>query len=116
MKKILIVDDDPGLQDAFSVLFASTDYNVTMFENGNRILENEFDLPDIFILDKQLPGADGLDICRFLKGSEATKNIPIIILSASIDIQKQAKTAGADAVLEKPFSIKNLQVLLDKYL
>ena len=116
MKKILCADDDPGLQDVFPLIFSRAGYEVTMIDNGEQLLENEFEKPDLFLLDKQLSGVDGMEICRFLKGQDSTRDIPVIIVSASPHLDEQAKAAGADGFIEKPFKMKFLLELLKKYL
>ena len=67
MKRIIIVDDDPAIQDAFRLILERTDYSVTVYSNGQALLEGNFTLPDLVILDKQLSGADGLAVCRALR-------------------------------------------------
>lgn len=62
---------------------------------------------DLYILDKQLSGIDGLDLCRMLKNRDETRHVPVIILSASPNINELANAAGADAVVEKPFELKH---------
>ncbi len=116
MKKILCADDDPGLQDVFPLIFERAGYHVTMVSNGEQLLENEFETPDLFLLDKQLSGIDGMEICRFLKGQDSTRDIPIIIVSASPNLDQQAKDAGADGFIEKPFQMKYMLELLKKYI
>ena len=108
MKKILLADDDPSIADVITLVFEG-EYDITSLSKGDALLNNAFELPDVFLIDKQLPGIDGLDICRFLKGNEATKLIPVIIISASPNIHHLAKSAGADDVIEKPFTIKELR-------
>jgi DNA-binding response OmpR family regulator len=115
MKKIIFADDDPTIQDVINLIFEG-EYEVTVFSNGEPILKNQFELPDLFLLDKQLSGMDGLDICRFLKGQESTKNVPVIIISANPKIFELAKSAGADAAIEKPFPIKELRDLIELHL
>jgi len=108
-KHIIITDDDPGIQDAARLIFERAGYMVTVFTNGEPLLNNAFELPDIFILDKQLSGVDGLDICRFLKQQDLTKHIPVIMLSASPHIGGLSRLAGADGFLEKPFKMRELR-------
>jgi CheY-like chemotaxis protein len=108
-KRIIIVEDDPGIQDALKLIFASTDYDVTIYKNGSFLLENSFQIPDLFILDKQLSGVDGLDLCRFLKQLKGTQNIPVIIISASPGIERLAEEAGAETVIHKPFKIHTIR-------
>ena len=52
MKRILCADDDPGLQDVFPIIFGRAGYEVTMVSNGEQLMENEFETPDLFLLDK----------------------------------------------------------------
>jgi len=59
-------------------------------------------------LDKQLPGVDGLDICRYLKSQSISKHVPIIVLSASPQMDRPAMAAGASGFLEKPFKRQDL--------
>lgn len=116
MKTVIIVDDDPGILETMEIILQGMELGVTTFQNGDVILNNNFIPPDIFVIDKQLSGMNGLDICRYLKNREATKNIPVIMISASPDIQKLAKEAMADASIEKPFNIKDLRDLVTHHL
>lgn len=116
MKQIIAVDDDPDTLDALNVLLDPAEYNICLYSNGNDILENNAGIPDLYILDKQLSGVDGIDICRFLKSLSATAHIPVIILSASPNIQIMAKEAGANGYLEKPFSVKALREMIRQLL
>ena len=116
MKKILVTEDDPGLQDIYRIILERAGYSVTMYSNGNDLLQNNFDLPDLFLLDKQLSGTDGLEICKFLKSQPVTQNIPVIIISATVGIQKLVNAVGADAFIEKPFEKKYLLQVLEEHL
>ena len=115
-KKVLIVDDDLGIQDAFRIIFERAGYSVTVLSSGNAILEGVFDIPDIFILDKQLSGVDGLDVCRFLKKQKETCHLPIIVVSATPHVARLATDACADDFLEKPFKNKDLLAMVEKHL
>lgn len=114
-KQIFIVDDDPGILDALQLALTKSNYELSMFENGEALLANMGMKPDLILLDKQLPGIDGLDVCKTLKNQSDTKEIPIIILSASPHFNNAALQAGANEVLEKPFSLKVLRLLVEKY-
>jgi DNA-binding response OmpR family regulator len=104
MKKVMIIEDDPAILDVLGMLFKRAGYEAFTYPNGNFILREEFNIPDLFIIDKQLSGVDGLDICKHLKQTEATKHLPVIILSATPHIHTMIKEVCADAFLEKPFS------------
>ena len=113
MKRIIIADDDPGIQDIMEIILKRAGYQATIYGNANALLCNNFDEPDIFLIDKQLPDADGMDVCRFLKRRENT-HTPVIMVSASNRLNEQAKDAGADDFLEKPFKIKALLEKIQK--
>ena len=110
--RILIVEDDPGIQDIFSIIFSRAGYEAEIKSGGEDLLGNNFSLPDVFLIDKQLAGTSGLDICRHLKGQANTKDIPLIMISASPDIETVSQQAGADAYIEKPFNIDRLLALV----
>ena len=114
-KKIIVVEDDPALQHAMELIFERGGYDVSILATGEEALDPTLALPDIFVLDKQLSGIDGLDICRFLKSQAATADIPVIMLSANPAIGRLSQEAGATDFLEKPFKLKNLLELVEKY-
>lgn len=116
MKRIVITDDDPGIQDIFKIIFKSAGYEATILSSGEPILNNEIETPDIFLLDKQLCGSDGLDICRFLKARSETKNIPVILISANSSPETAGENAEADEVVRKPFRIHELLSVVSKHL
>ena len=99
----------------FLASFLKTPALLLKKKNGEDLLKNKFTLPDVFLIDKQLSGYDGLDICRHLKNKGRTKNIPVIMISASPNIGSLSKEAGADAFIEKPFEIKDLLRLVNFY-
>ena len=111
-----MADDDPGIRDIFKIIFERAGYAIEVKEDGRDILKNNYTRPDLFLIDKQLSGMDGLDLCRYLKTHPSTKNIPVIIVSASPDIGLSAKKAGADDYIEKPFEMKYLLKLVERHL
>ncbi|WP_153796247.1 response regulator transcription factor [Foetidibacter luteolus] len=108
MKHIVIIEDDAFILDTMSILLESEGYKVTGYSNGSVILDNELEMPDLLIVDRQLPGIDGITLCRKFKSEPLTKNIPVILMSASSDIEQLAQDALADGSLEKPFKADNL--------
>jgi CheY-like chemotaxis protein len=73
-------------------------------------------LPDLLLLDIWMSGIDGRDICKELKQKENTKKIPIVLISASREIERSALEAGADDFLAKPFEIDDLLEKIEKHL
>ncbi|MES2809005.1 MAG: response regulator [Bacteroidota bacterium] len=107
-KKIMIADDDPGIVDAIEMLLEFEGYQVTSTVDGATVLDLKDELPDLLLLDIWMSGEDGRDICRKFKQVDITKNIPVIMISASRDIKQSALDAGADDFLAKPFEMNDL--------
>jgi CheY-like chemotaxis protein len=107
-KRITLADDDPGILDAVGMMLEMEGYEVNATLNGNTVLNFQNPLPDVYILDIWMSGSDGRELCKKLKTEELTKNIPVILISASNDLKRSAETAGADDFLAKPFEIDNL--------
>jgi CheY-like chemotaxis protein len=79
---ILIVDDEPINIDLLSDAF-ELDYEVLAADNGRAALETaERERPDLILLDVMMPGIDGYEVCRRLKGNRETQNIPVIFITA----------------------------------
>lgn len=108
MKKILIVEDDLHIQDIFKIIFETYGYQVECMDNGETLVKRKTNWPDAIILDKQLPGMSGVEACKFLKSQSWSKNIPVILITASGDVAQAAKIAGADDYCEKPFEMQNI--------
>jgi DNA-binding response OmpR family regulator len=114
-KKILIIDDDPAIREIFRIIFERSAYTIEIKADGQDILSSNYNIPDIFLIDKRLSDMDGLDLCRHLKAQDSSKKIPVIIISAFPDIGPLAKEAGADNYLEKPFGMDQLLKLIGLY-
>lgn len=113
--RVTIIEDDSGIREALTLVLERAGYEITTYSDGMPILAGTYVIPDIFLIDKQLSGVDGLDICRHLKSSETTKDIPIIMMSASPHTARMAKDACADEFIEKPFKNKHLLELISKH-
>jgi CheY-like chemotaxis protein len=107
-KTVMIADDDPGILDAVSIMLEFDGYEVRSTLNGAELLHLETDLPDVLLLDIWMSGVDGRDICRQLKQKPQTSGMPVILISASKDIERSARDAGADDFLAKPFEMDDL--------
>lgn len=111
-RTILVADDDEGIRDILQILLGREGYTLDLRSGGEDLLTGNFELPDLFLIDKQLSGINGLDVCRHLKNNPATRHIPVIMISASPDIAELSKEACADNYLEKPFDINHLLEML----
>jgi len=115
-KKVMIADDDPGILDAVEAMLEFGGYQVSSTPNGATLLDIKENFPDLLLLDIWMPGTDGRDVCKYLKAQERSKNMPIIMISASTELERSAKEAGADDFLEKPFDMDELLQKIDYYL
>ena len=104
----MIADDDPGILDAVCIMLEFEGYNVYCTPDGSEILNMSKDLPDLLLLDIWMSGIDGRDICKQLKQNPTTNKLPVVLISASRDIERSALEAGADDFLAKPFEIDDL--------
>jgi DNA-binding response OmpR family regulator len=116
MKKILVVDDDQGILDAFTAILESADFEVITQSDPDKLPKAITTVkPDLIILDVLLSGGDGREICKSLKSKKETKNIPVIIISAHPSAGESIKTSGADDFLEKPFEMEELLNKVNKF-
>jgi two-component system KDP operon response regulator KdpE len=106
--KILVVDDEPQIRRVMKVILIGEQYEVVEARSGETALVRfrEF-LPDLVLLDLNMPGLGGLETCREIR---ETSEVPIIILTVRQEEQRKIELldAGADDYITKPFSKKEL--------
>jgi CheY-like chemotaxis protein len=103
--RILVVDDDPALREILRDSLEGERYEVTEAADGNEALAGIYrQRPDLVVTDLKMPGLDGLELLRKLRGDLATCQIPVIFLTAVEDLDAEAKALdlGADDYLSKP--------------
>ena len=121
MLKILIAEDEPDIRELITLTLQFSGYEVVSAKDGAEAVEvaqaDEFDL---ILMDVRMPRMTGYEACRKLRSIEATKNIPIIFLSAKgqeSEVQAGLE-AGADQYILKPFApdmlSKKIQEVLGK--
>lgn len=116
-KRILIIDDDEAIVDVVKIVLTDAGYNVIQTNNGDQIEEKVMsEKPDLILLDNWMAGIDGQTISKILKTNRETKHIPIIMVSANVDIKKTVEYAAVDGFLAKPFTIDDLLNIIKKYL
>lgn len=109
--KILLIEDEEDIASLIKLQAELAGYKVCVEVDGlNGYLAVERERPDLIILDIMLPGLNGLDVCRKIKGNPDFAQIPIIIISAKseeLDVVLGLEL-GADDYVAKPFSLKVL--------
>ena len=109
---VLAADDDEDILDLVKFRLERSGYTVLQARDGEEALELARERkPDLAVLDIMMPKLDGLELTRRLRAEEATKRMPIILLTAraqDTDVQ-QGFDAGADDYIRKPFSPQELR-------
>lgn len=117
-KTIWVIDDDTAILEAVDTILQDEGYSVVTI-NDPLTVENKIQteqLPDLIYLDILMSRLDGASVAHIFKTTETTKNIPIIMLSANIQVEEIAKESKAAAWLKKPFNISELIRLTKLYI
>lgn len=111
INKVLIVDDEKPIYSYLQKKLGKLGYTVYAAQDGEQALHLAHKhRPDVILLDVKLPILGGLEVCRCLKSDDATRHIPIIILSAKAQSEEIAEglQAGADRYLCKPIGFPDI--------
>jgi two-component system alkaline phosphatase synthesis response regulator PhoP len=126
MPKILIVDDDPDLVEAVTMILESKDYDVIAAYGGIEGLEKaKTEEPDLIVLDVMMPDKDGYAVCKELKADPQYSKIPILLLTAVVSkisttryTQQMGLETEADDYIDKPVEpaelVKRIEILLGR--
>ena len=109
--KILIVEDEEALSALLEYNLAREGFQVRVSADGDdALMAIEEDTPDLVLLDWMLPGPSGIEICRRVRAKPATRELPVIMLTArgEEDDRVRGLETGADDYLTKPFSVPEL--------
>src|SRR3989338_9048148 len=111
-KRILIVEDDFALRSMLALLMQSLGYEVFHEENGGTAVQKILDLrPDMILLDVNLPGMKGTEICGKVKADARVKDIPVLMMTGEFrapEDKVKGFTLGADDYILKPVDISIL--------
>ena len=112
-KKNLVIDDNAAILSSLSLLLDFEGYHVKTRENTANLFHNtkEIEEVDLIMLDIWLKEEDGRDICKKLKSEDFSKSKPVLMMSASRNMEESALQSGADAFVPKPFDV---DLMMDK--
>jgi two-component system alkaline phosphatase synthesis response regulator PhoP len=125
-KKILVIDDDPDLVEATSMILKSRHYEVVAAYGGVEGLEKaKAEKPDLIVLDVMMPDKDGYTLCKELKADPVLNAIPVLLLTAVVShiattrfSHQMGMETEADDYMDKPVDpaelVKRIEVLLSR--
>jgi DNA-binding response OmpR family regulator len=107
MNKILIIEDDRDIADMAAIILEKEGYQVSVFTHfiGYESVINESGA-DLVLLDLNIRGYQGKEICWYIKQTEYLKQIKVVLMSANPDIVNVKEQVRADAAISKPFDIE----------
>lgn len=115
MATILIVDDEEPVRELLAEVLELAGLRAVKAMNGYRALELvRQDRPDLVLSDVMMPVLSGSKLCRLLKEEPSTASIPVILMSAAG--HQVTDGTGADAYLDKPFELDQLEALVFQWL
>jgi two-component system, cell cycle response regulator DivK len=119
MARVLVVEDNPANMKLTTLLLSNAGHDVlTAVDAETALTIARTELPDLILMDIQLPGIDGLAATALLKQDRATARIPIIALTAMAmkADQEKSQVAGCDGYIAKPLRYKQLYAAIDRLL
>ncbi len=114
---IMVVDDDADLLHIITIQLKEEGFETLTSLNGENIWEIISQTrPDLILLDLNMRGINGADICKQLKSDPATHPIPVIIFSANVNAKMIQQECGADALIPKPMTDNIIIETINQYL
>jgi DNA-binding response OmpR family regulator len=109
-RRVLLIEDDDDIAEAIAYQLEKAGLHVRTARTGEEGLDAVRKGVDLVLLDLNLPGMDGLEVCRMIRRQQTTAHVPIIIVSARADEVDRVLglEMGADDYVVKPFSLKEL--------
>lgn len=109
-REVTILEDDRDIREICEYLFRLEGYTVNSYANISAFRQSAA-TPDLYLLDIMLPDGNGLDICKELKAAPHTSAVPVIMMSAHLDVYDVRNTCSAEHFLAKPFSLEKLATI-----
>ena len=114
---VLVVDDDPEIRAMYAEYLQISGFEVAQARNGHEALDLCQSVPpDVVVTDVQMPRMGGIQLIRSLRARPATRRVPVICVSASVDCVREAAAVGCAAALEKPCAPDTLVGLIRRVL
>lgn len=109
LKRILVIDNDPGILDAMQEVLIYEGYEVMVKEDASDILDMvQQHQPDLLLIDYILNGINGGELCHQVKENDQTCHLPVILMSAYPRVLQSLGHYGFDDFISKPFDLTDL--------
>lgn len=116
MTKLLLIDDDRDILHAVQIFLKRNNFDVIALSDASKVVETVLsEQPDIILMDINLSGYDGREICRELR-KQHQLSIPIILFSAISEYEVTAHQCGANGFISKPFEVKSFNSYLRSFI
>ncbi len=108
-KRILLIEKDTGIKEIISEILVMEGFRVSAVSSTDNIIRkiSEFK-PHVILIDIIWPQSEEVEVCKKIKASNLSKDIPVIVLSTSLYITENIRTVCADDAIDKPFDIDAL--------
>lgn len=116
MSRILLADDSPHAQRMGERILREEGYEVVSLTDGNAAMMRLVDVdPDLILADVFLPGKSGFELCRYVKNEPRFKHVRVVLTAGLLEPfdEDEAKRAGCDAILKKPFEASRVVSTID---
>jgi DNA-binding response OmpR family regulator len=116
-KKICLLEDDKAIREIIEMILTDEQYDVYGFSNVKDFMAfKDKGSQDLYLLDVRLPDGNGLTVCNGLKNDDATKQIPVMMMSANAGLNEMRRSCKAEDFITKPFDIFDLLQRVDHQL
>lgn len=118
-RTVLVVDDQEDERRIQQAFLSHRGFRVDEAADGAAAIERAFaNPPDLVLLDVAMPRMDGFEVCRTLRADPRTSDVPVLLLTASVegDLEALARDAGADAILTKPIEPRAVAAAVERLL
>jgi CheY-like chemotaxis protein len=116
-RRVLVVDDEEGFRDGVADLLEMEGYAVSVARNAVEAIRLLPDFkPEVILLDLRMPFLDGESFLRGLRGLPASRDVPVVLISAKEELASIATQYGAAGYLSKPFEAPQLLSMIERLL
>lgn len=116
LKPVMVVDDEPNIRLLISMVLEEAGYSTVIATDGQECLDTVDGVqPGLILLDLRMPRKGGIETLAALREQPETRDVPVIIISGTTELESGLHVEGATDVLVKPFDLDELLTLVQRY-